>query len=128
MEKGDSILDKEIENLTINVCKTPHLEKVLIISLWGAIDTYNSQQFYNIIDDFVKKGYIKIIFSCSNLNYVSSMGIGAFTDLCEKLKKNDGKIVFSEMQEKVSQVFSKLGFVTFFKFEENLEKALSSLT
>ena len=32
MEKGDSILDKEIENLTINVCKTPHLEKVLIIS------------------------------------------------------------------------------------------------
>jgi anti-sigma B factor antagonist len=128
MEKGDTILDREIENLTINACKASHLEKGLIISLWGAIDTYNSQQFHNIINDLVKKGYINIIFSCSNLNYVSSMGIGTFIDLLEKVKIDDGNIVFSEMQEKIMQVFNKLGFMTFFRFEENLEKALSSLS
>ena len=56
------------------------------------------------------------------------MGIGTFIAILEMVKKNGGDIIFLETQERILHIFHNLGFITFFKFEENLEKALSAFT
>ena len=74
--------DNEKEkSLKIQLEKVEELEKCIIILLSGYIDTYNSTFFQKKVTTLIDAGYVQIIFDCTNLNYVSSTGIGSFTVL-----------------------------------------------
>jgi len=117
MSENETILEEEIENLSIKAHKNDAQDKGLIIILDGAIDTYNAQLLENILSKLIKDRYINLTFLCSKLNYISSMGIGIFTNLLGTLCKMNGAFIFSEVQEKVYSVFNSLSFVKFFTFK-----------
>ena len=56
-------------------------DKVQLV-LNGYLDTYNSPEFQSHVNSLINSGINTIIFNCNGLNYISSTGIGAFTD-CE---------------------------------------------
>ena len=73
----------------------------------------------------IEASFIKLIFHCSGLNYVSSTGIGSFTAFLKAVKPRGGDLVLLEIQPKVYEVFQLLGFSQFFNIKENLDEAVS---
>jgi hypothetical protein len=70
-------------------------------------------------------GFIRLVFNCGGLNYVSSTGIGSFTAFLKAVKPRGGDLVLLEIQPKVYEVFQLLGFSQFFNIKDNLDDAVN---
>jgi anti-anti-sigma factor len=117
--------DDEIdESLNIKLENAPGIEGCLILILDGRIDTDNSAYFQKHVHKLVQAGFMRLIFNCAGLNYVSSTGIGSFTSFLKMLKPKGGDLVLLEIQPKVNEVFQLLGFSQFFPIKKSLEEAI----
>jgi len=116
--------DERDESLKIRLQQVPGVEGCLILALNGYIDTYNSTYFQKRVQRVIDAGYIRMIFNCENLNYVSSTGIGSFTSFLKAVKPRGGDLVLLEIQSKVFEVFQLLGFSQFFNIKGSLEESI----
>jgi hypothetical protein len=73
----------------------------------------------------IEAGFIRLIFQCAGLNYVSSTGIGSFTAFLKSVKPRGGDLVLLEIQPKVYGVFQLLGFAPFFTIKDNLDDSVN---
>jgi anti-anti-sigma factor len=117
--------DEKDESLKIILQRVDGVDKCLVLSLVGYIDTYNSHYFQKRVAKAVENGFIKLIFHCAGLNYVSSTGIGSFTAFLKSVKPQGGDLVLLEIQPKVYEVFQLLGFSQFFNIKDNLDDAIN---
>jgi anti-anti-sigma factor len=120
--------EEKDESLKIRLQRVDGAEGCLVMYLTGYIDTYNSNFFQKRVNKAIETGFIRLIFHCGSLNYVSSTGIGSFTAFLKAVKPRNGDLVLLEIQPKVYEVFQLLGFSHFFNIKENLEEAISFFT
>jgi len=118
--------DEKDESLKIELKKAPDIDGCLFLSLDGYIDTYNSVYFQRRVQLVIENGFIKLVFNCDGLNYVSSTGIGSFITFLKSVRP-DGDVVLFNIQPKVFEVFQLLGFSQFFNIKETAEEALEFL-
>ncbi len=116
--------EEKDESLKIRLQKIDSTPGCLVLYLTGYIDTYNSNFFQKRVSRAVESGYIRLIFNCAALNYVSSTGIGSFTAFLKSVKPRGGDLVLLEIQPKVYEVFQLLGFSQFFNIKDNLDDAI----
>jgi len=116
--------DEKDDSLKIKLDKIDEAPRCLMLSLTGYIDTYNSNFFQKRIQKAIESGFVRLIFQCSGLNYVSSTGIGSFTTFLKAVKPQGGDLVLLDIQPKVFEVFQLLGFSQFFNIRENLEDSI----
>jgi anti-anti-sigma factor len=116
--------DEKDDSLKIKLEKIDDVEGCLVLYLAGYIDTYNSNYFQKRIGKAIESGFIRLIFQCSSLNYVSSTGIGSFTAFLKAVKPRGGDLVLLEIQPKVYEVFQLLGFSQFFNIKDSLEDSV----
>jgi anti-anti-sigma factor len=117
--------DEKDESLKIRIQKVDGVEGCLVLYLEGYIDTYNSNYFQKRIQKAIEKGFLRLIFQCGGLNYVSSTGIGSFTAFLKGVKPKGGDLVLLEIQPKVYEVFQLLGFSQFFNIKDNLDDSIN---
>ncbi|CEM62362.1 STAS domain-containing protein [Treponema phagedenis] len=117
--------DEKDESLKMRLQIIDDLEHCIIIFLEGYVDTYNSTYFQKRITKVIDAGFVKIIFNCGALNYISSTGIGSFTAFLKTVKPKGGDIVLLNIQPKVYEVFQLLGFSQFFNVKDSLAEALN---
>lgn len=117
--------EEKDDSLKISLEKVEGVENAVLVILNGYIDTYNSVYFQKQVNKIVAAGFVNIIFNCSNLNYVSSTGIGSFTAFLKLVKPKNGDIVLLNIQPKVYEVFQLLGFSQFFNIKETIEDAVN---
>jgi anti-anti-sigma factor len=117
--------DEREESLKIRLQQVPDSNNCLVLILNGYIDTYNSNNFLKRVQRVIDSGYIRLIFHCGGLNYVSSTGIGSFTTFLKTIKPKGGDLVLLEIQPKVYEVFQLLGFSKFFNIQDNLEESVA---
>jgi anti-anti-sigma factor len=113
------------DSLKIDLKRIDAVDTGLILVLTGYIDTYNSASFQKRVTKAIEGGFVKLIFDCGGLNYVSSTGIGSFTAFLKTLKSMGGDLVLLDVQPKVYEVFQLLGFSQFFNIRENAEDAVN---
>lgn len=116
--------EEKDDSLKIRLQKVDQVEGCLILYLTGYIDTYNSNFFQKRVTKAIESNYIRLIFNCGGLNYVSSTGIGSFTAFLKAVKPRGGDLVLLEIQPKVYEVFQLLGFSQFFNIKDNAEEAV----
>jgi anti-anti-sigma factor len=116
--------DEKDDSLKIKLEKINEAPRCLMLSLTGYIDTYNSNFFQKRIQKAIEGGFVRLIFQCSGLNYVSSTGIGSFTTFLKAVKPQGGDLVLLDIQPKVFEVFQLLGFSQFFNIRESLEDSI----
>lgn len=116
--------DEKDDSLKILLDKVEEAPRCLMLSLTGYIDTYNSNFFQKRVQKAIETGFVRLIFQCSGLNYVSSTGIGSFTAFLKAVKPQGGDIVLMEIQPKVYEVFQLLGFSQFFNIKETLADSI----
>jgi len=120
--------EEKDESLKIRLQKVDSIDGCLILYLTGYIDTYNSNFFQKRVNRAIESGFIRLIFHCSGLNYVSSTGIGSFTAFLKAVKPRGGDLVLLDTQPKVYEVFQLLGFSQFFNIKDNLDEAIEFFT
>jgi len=117
--------DEKDDSLKIVLDKVDGTDKCLLLTLTGYIDTYNSNFFQKRVQKAIEAGFIRLIFHCSSLNYVSSTGIGSFTAFLKGVKPQGGDLVMLDVQPKVYEVFQLLGFSQFFTIRDDFDDAVA---
>jgi anti-anti-sigma factor len=116
--------DEKDESLKIKIQTVPDVEGCLVLTLNGYIDTYNSNYFQKRIHKTIEAGFVRLIFHCGGLNYVSSTGIGSFTTFLKAVKPKGGDLILLEIHPKVYEVFQLLGFSRFFQIKDSLDDSI----
>jgi len=116
--------DEKDDSLKIKLTRVDEAPRCLMLALTGYIDTYNSNFFQKRIQKAIDDGFVRLIFQCGGLNYVSSTGIGSFTTFLKAVKPQGGDLVLLDIQPKVFEVFQLLGFSQFFNIRESVEESV----
>ena len=118
-----SIEDKKDSGINIQAESIREIEHACILHLSGYIDTFNSVFLQVQGKRLIDYGYSKLLFDFSNLQYISSTGIGVFAEFLRILNDKKGLFVISGASQKIFDVFNLLGFSKLFIFTDDLESA-----
>ena len=95
---------------------------ISILRLKGFLDAHTAPNFEQAIQELIEENRFKIIVSMSDLNYISSAGLGVFMGFIEEIREKEGDIKLSNMTDKVYKVFDLLGFPALYQiFKEEAE-------
>lgn len=84
-------------------------DKMVVITINGDIDASSSIQLDESLNQQLDKKHLNIVIDCSDLNYISSAGLGVFMSYIEEYNTNGQKFVLFGLSEKVINVFEMLG-------------------
>lgn len=128
MTNDDLIKDFDGDKLTNLRLSLNKVENVIVVTVTGQLDTYNSDYFMAQIQKIFDGGYKNIVFLNGQLNYVSSTGVGAFANLLKMARLRAGGIALVNTMPKVMDIFNLLGFSTFFDMPPSTDAAIALLT
>jgi anti-sigma B factor antagonist len=95
---------------------------ISILRLKGFLDAHTAPNFEQAIQELIEENRYNIIVSMSNLNYISSAGLGVFMGFIEEIREKEGDIKLTNMTDKVFKVFDLLGFPALYQiFKEEME-------
>ncbi len=96
--------------------------EISILRLKGFLDAHTAPNFEQAIQELLEENRYKIIISMSDLNYISSAGLGVFMGFIEEIREKSGDLKLSNMSDKVYKVFDLLGFPALYQiFKEEAE-------
>lgn len=84
-------------------------EKTFVV-VKGRLDTTTSNQFQQDIAPLMEGDAPDIEINCAEMNYTSSQGLRMFLMLQKSVNARHGKLVLTNMQDQVRQVFDITGF------------------
>ena len=105
------------ENLTIE-----HTEKenFQIIKLIGRLDSDNVQNFRNATIDTLREN--SMVIDMTNLEFLSSTGVGNLIELNETAEKNNNKFILLGVQKNVLNVLKLTGFLDIFNLIDTFDQ------
>ncbi|MCH6199705.1 STAS domain-containing protein [Aquiflexum sp. LQ15W] len=95
-----------------------------VLILTGEIDASNSVELDAAVSEVVQEGAKKILIDCSELDYISSAGLGVFMSYLDDFEENNVKMVIFDLKDKVFQVFHILGLDQLITIRPTKEEAL----
>jgi anti-sigma B factor antagonist len=75
----------------------------------GELDANSSVYLDARINDLLQAGQVKVHVDFSEVNYISSAGLGVFISYLDEFKRKGGKLIISQVADNVRDVFSILG-------------------
>jgi len=94
-----------------------------IIQVNGDVDASSSIHLDEAMNEAIGAGHQKIMVDCSQLNYISSAGLGVFMSYIEELKDKGIQMVLFGLSEKVENVFKVLGLDQLLNIQQNKDQA-----
>ena len=102
-------------------------EQLALVIIDGDIDASSSIQLDESLSLQLKNKHLNVSINCSNLNYISSAGLGVFMSYIEEFKSNDQQFVLFGLSEKVKNVFEMLGLDQLMNIVTTKEEVLKFL-
>ena len=96
---------------------------VLILAADGGINADNAGQFVTDLEKLVDAGIRKIIIDCSNLEYISSYGIGVLMRLHKRLAGHGGDVKFAGVHSGVVRILQIARLDSLFEFYPDVNRA-----
>lgn len=110
-------MDVTVES--VNDCK--------IVVINGRIDSYTAPQLSEALTQITNQQIFKIILDFNGVTYVSSAGLRVLIDIQKRCKENhQGEVVLLNIPQRVYETLELAGFVTLFKFFDNVASAISA--
>jgi len=107
--------------------ETQTLDQAVLIIINGDIDASSSILLDESLSQQLKNKHLNIVIDCSDLDYISSAGLGVFMSYIEEFKESNQKFVLFGLSEKVKNVFNMLGLDQLMNIVINKETALKFL-
>jgi anti-anti-sigma factor len=92
-----------------------------VLSLEGSLDTENATSFHRTVASVMQRLESSriLVFDLNRLKYISSSGIGAFTNILVAAERYGYQIFLYRLSANVRVVFDTLGFSQFFRLIED---------
>ena len=101
---------------------------VAILHLKGFLDAHTAPDLERAIREVIDMKSYHILVNFSDLNYISSAGLGVFMGFVEEVRENSGDIRMSDMTPKVFKIFDLLGFPKLYRIFQEEQEALASFS
>jgi anti-sigma B factor antagonist len=102
-------------------------DNALVLSLSGRLDTLNYGILEKKLQSLFDENKTRIILNCGDLEYVSSSGLRVLLMYLKKANNVDGKLVLSDLQASIKEIFDISGFTSIFEIYDSEEEALKKL-
>jgi len=100
---------------------------VIAVRIMGSLDAHTFDRVEReVADIFASKTY-RILFDLSQVDYMSSAGVGVFISACAEAERNEGCVVIACITHVVREVFDNLGLIPLFKIAQTQGEALQML-
>jgi anti-anti-sigma factor len=93
------------------------------LALRGYLDAHTVNDFEEHMDRSIEQGTVYVLLDLSDLNYISSAGIGAIMSMTQRLRRAEGEMVLVRPNDKVYGILDKLGFTKIFRMAYSVEEA-----
>lgn len=110
----------------IEITKTRE-NNYLQISVEGDADASSSLELDKQIRESVAGGDKHILVDCTNLNYISSAGLGVFMSYIEEVNEKAITFIIFGLSDKVAKVFGILGLDQLLTIKKDKEEALAEI-
>lgn len=110
----------------INITKESE-HGIYIIKVEGDVDASSSIHLDKAISDAVEKGQKNIVIDCTELQYISSAGLGVFMSYIQDFEDSDSKFVLFGLSKKVANVFEILGLDQLLTIADTKDQAISQI-
>jgi len=98
---------------------------VRVIAVRGYLDAHTAPQFENVVAAELREGHCRIVVDCTELDYISSAGLGVFMTFIDEARQAGGDIKLAAIQPKVYQIFDVLGFPALFDIQPSVAQAVA---
>lgn len=99
----------------------------LVLSVEGEADASSSIELDKRIREAFEEGIPNILVDCTNLNYISSAGLGVFMSYIEEINQKSITFIIFGLSEKVAKVFGILGLDQLLNIKSTKEEALAEI-
>lgn len=106
-------------NITTNV-----VESVALVHLEGNLDTNTADLAEQTLNELIDGGTTKILVNLARVAFVSSAGLRVLLATAKRLRRTDGDLRISNLNEMVNQVFEISGFTAILSVFPTEEAAL----
>ena len=100
-----------------------HDRDVLILAADGGLNANTAEAFVKQLETLVDAGVSRIIIDCSNLQYISSYGIGVLVRLHQKLAKHGGDVKVAGAKSLVLQTLNVMRMGALFEIYPDVDRA-----
>ncbi len=90
----------------------------------GHLDAHSVEKFENEIMKMLDESIVKVVINCTDLNYISSAGMGIIMGYLDEIREKGGDIKLSNVIDRVYEIFDLVGFTEIYKFVESEKKAI----
>lgn len=97
-----------------------------VLKIKGRVDTVNSAELEIEVKKLFDSGETKVILNCNEMNYISSSGLRVFLVAEKRAISTNGKLILSNMQPTIEEIFRISGFWNLFKIFDSQEEALNN--
>jgi anti-sigma B factor antagonist len=97
---------------------------IQILDLHGDLDAHTAPDFEAAIKRCLETQQHNIVVLGTNLEYISSAGLGVFMAFIEEVRERGGDIKISELKPRVYNVFDLLGFPVLFDILDTEDAAV----
>lgn len=98
--------------------------EISVVKVAGYLDAHTAPDLENEFNKMIERKRHKIVVNFSELNYISSAGLGVFMAYVETMREESGDIKFSNLKEDVYSIFDLLGFPVLYEFYKDEEEAI----
>ena len=100
---------------------------ILIYSIQGTLDSQTSQDAAKQSEGWLDAGQTKLLGDLSELDYISSSGLGVLIFLAKKLRAVHGKMILYGLRDHVQEVFDISGISHIIPIVKTREEALEAM-
>ncbi len=100
-------------------------DNILVIEIDGDLDASSAILLDQEIEIALKNNEQKMVVDCTNLEYISSAGLGVFMSYLQDFEERQVSLVLYGLSDKVLNVFKILGLDNLLKIVNNKEEALN---
>ncbi len=103
--------------------KLPPLQ---VVRLKGRLDSAGAPRLSETLETLEKAGETRIVLECSELRYISSVGLSVFIGSGKSLGAAGGALAFAGLTPHVRSMFEMVGFIGLFPVYVTVDEAIAS--
>lgn len=104
--------------------KEEKLNDAVICVLKGEVNINNSPDLRKAFEGMIKRGEKKVVVDFTGVSYIDSSGLATLIEMFQRLKKIGGGLRFSNMEQKVKNIFEVTKLHKLFEIFDTREAAL----
>ncbi len=97
-----------------------------LVVVSGALDAHTFEQLDGVISNLFTQQRFRLVVDMTNVNYISSAGVGILISSANETEANGGRAVLLNPRREVMEVLDELGLAEMFVTATSQEEALAS--